>query len=202
MTIADHTTDRRRVLGLVGAAGAAAFLAACGTKSNSSASGPTTTTLAPSAKDLALLTTAASLEELEVSILQSGTKAGVFKTPAVVDAVKAMLAHHQSHAALFEGHATRLGGQGAFTPNPAVSAQVAPRLANADEGAYLRVLFDLSQMTTATYQDALDTVSDNRLNTVFMSVAGAEARHATLIGSYIGQSLPTASFATTDKAVH
>jgi hypothetical protein len=202
VTIADHTTDRRRVLGLVGAAGAAAFLAACGKDSNGGATGATTTTLAPDANDVALLTTAASLEELEVAIYKAGLDGGAFKTPAVVEAVKAMSAQHRSHAALFEGHTSRLGGATPIAPNAALNAQLQPRLANADEAALLHVLFDVAQITTATYQDSLGRVADHRLNTVFMSVCGAEARHAALIGSFINQTLPAGSFGTTEKAVH
>ena len=45
------------------------------------------------------------------------------------------------------------------------------------------------------------SVADNRLNLVLMSIAGVEARHAALLGTMTGQTLPAGSLAPVDKAV-
>jgi predicted glycoside hydrolase/deacetylase ChbG (UPF0249 family) len=71
----------------------------------------------------------------------------------------------------------------------------------ADEGAFLRLAYDLSTQAAATLQAALGNVDDAALNVVVMSVAGVEARHTALLGPMINQPVAQAAFAATDKAV-
>jgi hypothetical protein len=200
--VSDETTDRRRFLVLGAAGGAAAILAACGKKSSSAGGeSATTTTTIPSADDVKLLRTASSLEALEVAIYQKAIDGGVVKTPAALATIKTLQAQHKEHTALFAGHTTRLGGTALTDANPALLAQLQSRLNGADEAGLLRLAFDVAQMTTATYQAAVGNVKDNRLNLILMSVAGVEARHAALLGTMTGQSVPAGSLSTTEKAI-
>lgn len=194
----DLTSDRRRFLALGGVAGAA-LLAACGSSNKGAAESVTPTTLAPNATDVALLKTASSLEELEVALYQTALDGGLVKTPAVLEAVKVLQAQHKAHAGLFEGHTSRLGGEPMIAANPQLLAQYKSRLT--DEGAVLRAMFDLAQVTAATYQAAVGGVGDKQLNLILMSVAGVEARHVALIGTMINQPVAAASLATTEKAL-
>ncbi len=194
------TPDRRRFLALGGVA-ALAVVGACGTKNDSSgeATATTTTSMAPSAADVAFLRNASSLEELEVALYKKALDGGLLKTPAVLETVKLFQAQHQNHAALFEGHTTRLGGPPDAQPNAALRG----RLASAtDEASVLRLAVELALATTATYQSGVGVVSDAALSVVLMSVAGVEARHAALLGTMINLPVAPASFATTERAVH
>jgi hypothetical protein len=197
VTTEDFLTSRRRFLAVGGVAGAA-LLAACTTKSEG-AGEATTTTAKPSALDITRLQTASALEELEVALYQHALDGGLVKSAAALDVVKLLQAQHKNHAALFEGHTTRLGGSPATAPNAALLAQFTSRLT--DEAAVLRAMYDLAQITAATHQTAVGTVIDNQLNVVFMSVCGVESRHAALIGTMINQPVAAASIATTEKAV-
>jgi hypothetical protein len=200
--IHESTSDRRRFLALGGAVGTAAVLAACGKSDTSKDTSAATTTTAVAARDVALLQKASSLEELEVAIYQRGLDGGIIKTPAVLDTIKILQAQHHSHAGLFEGHTSRLGGQVVTAPNAVLLGQLQGRLAAAaDEIALLKIAFDVALVTAATYEAAVGTVTDTRLNLVLMSIAGVEARHAALIGPMVNQPVAAGSFATTEKAL-
>jgi len=195
--------DRRGFLMLGGAAGAAVLLAACGSDDDAGPASATTTTSAPpSARDVTLLRTASSIEELEVEIYKRGIDGGLFTSPGMADAAKLLQSQHDEHGALFQGHTTRLGGEPFTQPNPALLQQFQSRIAAAtNEGALLRLLFDIAQAAAATYQAAVTNVDDDGLNLLLMSVAGVEARHAAYLGGMLNQPVPAGSFATTAGAV-
>ena len=189
------STDRRSFL--IGAAALAA-LAACGSDGDDGETEATTTsTAAPSANDVALLRTASSIEELEVALCQRGID-GLVKTPATVELLKTLQAEHKQHAAVVQGHTSRLGGEPFMQANPALQQQFG-RVT--DEGSLLRALYDLALAAAATYQAPVGSVADKRLNVVLMSVAGVEARQAALLGAMVNQPVAAASLATTEKAV-
>ncbi len=198
MDIHEPTTDRRGFLALGGIAGAA-LLAACGSDSDGETAAATTTTTISSARDVALLRTASSLEALEVEIYKRALAGGVVKTPAAVDMMKVLQAQHGEHAALFQGHTSRLGGEPFADPHPPLLQQFQGRLG--DEASVLRAAFDLAQIAAATYQAAVGGVDDKRLDLILMSIAGVEARHAALIGTMVNQPVPVGSFAATDRAI-
>jgi hypothetical protein len=195
-------TDRRaflgRALAVGGGVGGAALLAACGSKKGTATGATTSTSMSPSAGDVVLLRTASALEELEIAIWKQGLASGAIKTPSVVDTVKVLQAQHQQHAGVFDGHTSRLRGQPYTSPHPVLLAQLQPRLT--DEASYIRAAVDAALTAAATYQAALTAVKDKRLTIVMASVAGVEARHAALLGTMVGQQLPTASLATTERA--
>jgi hypothetical protein len=194
------TYDRRAFLSVAGVVGVGALLAACGNGNDKGAGeAATTTTTTRDANDVALLRTASSLEQLEIAIYKRGLDGGLIKTPAVVDSVKVLMAQHEQHAALFDGHTTRLGGSPFGQVNPVLLAQLQPRLT--DEAGVLRAALDAAQLAEATYQAAVGGVGDARLNLILMSVAGVEARHSALISTLVNQPTAAASFATTERAV-
>ena len=190
-------TTRRECLVLGGAAATAAVVAACGSDSSpSSTDDATTTTKAPvRASDVALLRLAASIEELEVALCQKG----IDMKGASVDTIKLLQSEHKAHAAIFQGHTTRLGGDPMMQANAVLAPQYLDRAS--DEGAVLRALYDLAQVAAATYQAGVGTVADHQLDTILMSVAGVEARQVALLGTMINQPVAPNSLATTEKAV-
>ena len=192
------TPDRRSFL-LFGGVAALAAVAACGSDSDDDEAAATSTTNAPRAADVMLLRTASSIEELEVALCQRAIDGSFVKTAGLGDTIKLLQSQHKQHAAVFQGHTTRLGGEPFTQPNPALSPQLLPRVI--DEGSLLRALFDLTQVAAATYQAGVGSVGDNQLNVILMSVAGVEARQAALLGTMINQPAATASLATTQKAV-
>lgn len=197
----EMTADRRSFLMYSGVAGAAALLAACGGDDDDQAEAvaATTSTTAARAADVALLRTASSLEKLAIAIYKQGLDNGVIKTPANVEMVRVLQAQHGEHAALFDGHTARLGGEPAPDANAPLLQQVQSRLG--DEASLLRAALDVAQIAAATYQAAVAGVGDTRLNVVLMSIAGVEARHAALLGMLTGVTLPAAGLSTTERAV-
>jgi hypothetical protein len=174
-------------------------VAACGSDSSSGGGDEATTTSAPppKASDVALLRLAASIEELEVALCQKGID-GLVKG-GNLDTIKLLQSEHKQHAAIFQGHTTRLGGDPMMQANPVLAPQYLDRAT--DEGAVLRALYDLAQVAAATYQAGVGAVADHQLDTILMSVAGVEARQAALLGTMINQPVAATSLATTEKAV-
>src|SRR5687767_9737567 len=109
--------DRRKVLTLGGGAVLlAAVFAACGDDDDSNgaaaASGETTTTQpTASAKDIATLRTATSVENAAVAAYKRIVDAGLVKAAQPLSAVQRMQANHQDHAQLFQNTTTGSGGQ-------------------------------------------------------------------------------------------
>jgi hypothetical protein len=197
--VSDHfLTDRRTFLAVAGLAAAVAA-GACGSDDDGAEVAATTSTAAPNTGDVALLRTASSIEELEVALCQRAIDGGLLKSAAANDVVKLFQAQHKQHAGVLEGHTTRFAGEPYTQPNPALLQQFQARVT--DEASLLRALYDLAQMSAATCQAAVGTVRDSQLNVVLMSIAGAEARQAAVLGAMTNQPVAAASLAPTDRAV-
>ncbi|MEY2568302.1 MAG: hypothetical protein QOE35_2831 [Actinomycetota bacterium] len=187
---------------------AAAVLAACGNDKKSgtaggAAAGTTSTTAkAPSAGDIAVLRTASSLELVAVNTYDVAIKSGLVKTPAVSDAAKAFMSQHKDHATIFESLTKKVGGDPYTNPNPAVTGQLAPRLAAVkSEQDVVALALDLERSAAATYLAAVGSFADTSLNEAIMSVGGVEARHAAVLATVLGQPPVSGAFATTAGAV-
>lgn len=197
---------RRRLL-RIGATSVAAtaVLAACGGDDEGSGSGAaeTTTTAKPaSAGDVRVLQTASSLELVAVATYDHAIKSTLVTTPAVADAAKAFMSQHKDHADAFEALTKKLGAKPYSAPNPAVTQQLAPRVASlASETDVVALALDLERVAAATYLAAVGTFTDLSLNEVIMSVGGVEARHATVLAGVLGQPAIAGAFATTTGAV-
>ena len=195
---------RRRFL-RVGATSvaAAAVLAACGGgDDDEAASEPTTTTAKPSPADITVLRTASSLELVAVAVYDQAIKSGFVTTPAVTEAARTFMSQHKDHAAIFQALTKRLGGEPFTTANPAVTAQLQPRLAGlTTERDVVALALDLERSAAATYLGAVGNLTDASLNETIMSVGGVEARHATVLANVLGENGVPAAFANTTGAV-
>jgi rubrerythrin len=187
---------------------AGAVLAACGNDDKGGSGGgtaaETTTTTAKkaSAADITVLRTASSLELVAANVYDGATKSGLLTTPAVADAAKAFMSQHKDHAAVFDSLTKKLGGEPYTEPNPAVAAQVAPKLtALHSENDVVALALELERSAAATYLASVGTFSDPSLNEAIMSVGGVESRHAAVLATVLGQPAVPAAFAVTTGAV-
>lgn len=183
---------------------ATAVLAACGDDDEGPSAAETTSTTKKGAApgDLTTLRTASSLELVAAATYDQAVKSGLVTTPAVVEAARAFLRQHKEHAALFEGLTKKLGGQPYTEPNPAVTQQLAPRVAGLkSEQDVLNLALELERAAAATYLASVGTFDDTSLNEAVMSVGGVESRHAAVIAGVLGQPAVPGAFATTAGAV-
>ncbi|MDJ0347234.1 ferritin-like domain-containing protein [Streptomyces sp. H10-C2] len=157
---------------VAGVAGAAALL--------SSARATATT-----ADDIMALQTAASLENLAISVYQ--TAAGL---PFIKDGNKTVAAfiaktttQHQAHAKAFNAAATQAGGKAQTGPDPKYAAVVKEALPTIKGPADVVALaITLEDVAAQTYTKNVGQVSDAQLRKLFASVAPVEAQHrATLL---------------------
>jgi len=185
----------------------AAVLSACGSNSEPIAGDtgdPTTTTAssvvpttqapdpdAAATLDKVLLRTAASLENLAVTIygvaLGSSSvaelPAEIDFDPAVADAARLFQSHHRAHAQALNGALEELGEQAYTDPNKYIfDNAVNPQLSGlTDEPAVVRFALDVENVAAGTYAFAAGKLSTPALRQTLMSIGGVESRHATAL---------------------
>lgn len=163
----------RRGSAVAGAAGAAALLtsvrAAAATSSN----------------DVMALQTAASIENLAISVYQ--TAAGL---PFIKDGNKTIVAfiaktttQHQAHVKAFNAAVTQAGGKQQTGPDPKYAAVVKKTLPTIKTPAdVVKLAITLEDVAAQTYTKNVSQVSSAELRKLFASVAPVEAQHrATLL---------------------
>ncbi|MFE9423707.1 ferritin-like domain-containing protein [Kitasatospora sp. NPDC006697] len=137
------------------------------------------------ADDIMALQTAASIENLAVSVYQ--TAAGL---PFIKDGNKTVAAfiakttqQHQAHAQAFNAAATQAGGQAQNNPDPKYKAVVDQALPTIQGPAdVVKLAITLEDVAAQTYTKNVSQVSDAQLRKLFASVAPVEAQHrATLL---------------------
>lgn len=186
---------------------AAAVLAACGSNDKGSGAATPAETTTSTAKlatpgDITVLRTASSLELVAVNAYDAAIKANLLTTPAVSDAAKAFMGQHKDHSDVFQSLTKKLGGEPYDKPNPALTAQLQPRLAGlANEQQVIALALELERAAAATYVAAVGTFGDPSLNEAIMSVGGVEARHAAVLATVLNQPAVPGAFATTAGAV-
>ena len=205
--------DRRRFLQAGGGALLAAAIAAC-TKSKPKAQpGATTTTTStvttttapgPTASDITLIRTAASLEALAVSVYQRAAAANLIKDPAALDATTLFLSHHMTHLQTMNTLLTATEQQAVSDPNPAIEKVFKPALAAArTQDDMVELLFTLEDAIGQTYVYAAGLLSTPEHRTTIMTVAGVHARERALLGVVYGHHDPAdlfpSSFARNDN---
>ncbi|MFJ9690920.1 ferritin-like domain-containing protein [Kitasatospora sp. NPDC101183] len=164
---------------LAGAAGMALLLG--GTRAYADSPSPS----GSMADDILALQTAASIENLAVSVYR--TAAGL---PFIKDGNKTVAAfiakttqQHQAHAQAFNAAATQAGGQAQNNPDPKYKAVVDQALPTIKGPAdVVKLAITLEDVAAQTYTRNVSQVSDAQLRKLFASVAPVEAQHrATLL---------------------
>ncbi|MGA5824246.1 ferritin-like domain-containing protein [Kitasatospora sp. NPDC094028] len=164
---------------IAGAAATAALLG--GSRAFADSPSPSGST----ADDIMALQTAASLENLAVSVYR--TAAGL---PFIKDGNKTVAAfiakttqQHQAHAKAFNAAATQAGGQAQNNPDPKYKAVVDQALPTVKGPAdVVKLAIALEDVAAQTYTKNVSQVTDAQLRKLFASVAPVEAQHrATLL---------------------
>ncbi|MFJ9611594.1 ferritin-like domain-containing protein [Kitasatospora sp. NPDC101176] len=137
-----------------------------------------------SADDIMALQTAASIENLAVSVYQ--TAAGL---PFIKDGNKTVAAfiaktteQHQAHAKAFNAAATAAGGQAQNNPDPKYKAVVDQALPTIKTPAdVVKLAITLEDVAAQTYTKNVGQVSNADLRKLFASVAPVEAQHRAVL---------------------
>jgi hypothetical protein len=186
--------NRRQMLKFGGAGVAmTAVIAACKGATPSVSVTPATTTstaLAGSAGDIAILRTASSIEALAVSVYATALKTGLVTTTTTSDLLKLFQSQHAQHGDLFQRSTRTVGGTAFTDPNPLLMQQlVQPRLAALKaEADVVALAYDLEHLASATYQADIGAFSNPKLNVSVASVGATEARHVALLAVISGKS--------------
>jgi Ferritin-like domain len=201
------STSRRAFLAVLGMAGAAGLDACTGSHGPARTIGAapvaptttasTTTTTSPPvppgpAVDILVLQTASSIEHFAAGVYTRLAGTGVVMMPGVGDALRLFADHHTSHGGAFEGATGRAGGTPFTHANPALSATFEARIeALGTEADVLSLAYGIEQLAAATYASNAVEVSTG-LAPVLVGVAAAEARHLTVLATFIGGVLAAA----------
>ncbi|MFD5030166.1 ferritin-like domain-containing protein [Streptomyces sp. NPDC058220] len=157
---------------LAGAAGAAALL------------GSTRAVAATSRDDIMALQTAASIENLAVSVYRTAAGMAFIKhgNKLISQFVTRTAQQHEEHAKAFNAAATRAGGKAQPGPDPKYEAMVQEEVPSMTTPAeVVSLILSLEDVASQTYTKNIGQVSDARLRRLFASVAPVEAQHRAIL---------------------
>jgi hypothetical protein len=199
------TLSRRAFLAALGAAGAAGLdacthahgpartIGAVPVVTTTSSTSTTVSAPAPGpAVDVLVLQTASSIEHYAAGVYTRLEGMGLVTAPASSEALRLFADHHTNHGGMFEGATARAGGTPFTKANPVLSGDVETRVeALRTEADVLALAYSIEQFTAATYTANAAQVSPG-LAPLLVGVASAEARHVTLLATYLGGLFPAA----------
>ncbi|WP_327071103.1 ferritin-like domain-containing protein [Kitasatospora sp. NBC_01302] len=137
------------------------------------------------ADDIMALQTAASIENLAVSVYQTAAGLPFIKNgnATVAAFITKTTQQHQAHAQAFNAAATQAGGKAQNNPDPKYKAVVDQALPTIQGPAdVVKLAITLEDVAAQTYTKNVSQVSDAQLRKLFASVAPVEAQHrATLL---------------------
>ncbi|WP_405020497.1 ferritin-like domain-containing protein [Kitasatospora sp. NBC_00070] len=137
------------------------------------------------ADDIMALQTAASLENLAISVYQTAATLPFIKdgNKTVAAFIAKTTEQHQAHAKAFNAAATQAGGKAQNSPDPKYKAVVDQTLPTIKTPAdVVKLAITLEDVAAQTYTKNVGQVSNGDLRKLFASVAPVEAQHrATLL---------------------
>ncbi|MFE0465311.1 ferritin-like domain-containing protein [Kitasatospora sp. NPDC058965] len=137
------------------------------------------------ADDIMALQTAASIENLAVSVYQTAAGLPFIKdgNKTVTAFITKTTAQHQAHAKAFNAAATQAGGKAQNGPDPKYKAVVDQALPTIKTSAdVVKLAITLEDVAAQTYTKNVSQVTSADLRKLFASVAPVEAQHrATLL---------------------
>ncbi|MER5863553.1 ferritin-like domain-containing protein [Kitasatospora sp. NPDC002040] len=137
------------------------------------------------ADDIMALQTAASLENLAISVYQTAATLPFIKdgNKTVAAFIAKTTEQHQAHAKAFNAAATQAGGKAQTGPDPKYKAVVDQALPTIKGPAdVVKLAITLEDVAAQTYTKNVGQVSNGDLRKLFASVAPVEAQHrATLL---------------------
>lgn len=158
---------------VAGAAGAAALMSSL------------RATAATSSDDVMALQTAASIENLAISVYQTAAGLPFIKNgnKTIAAFIAKTTTQHQAHAQAFNSAAGQAGGKAQTEPDPKYAAVVQQTLPSIKTPAdVVKLAITLEDVAAQTYTENVGQVSSAELRKLFASVAPVEAQHrATLL---------------------
>lgn len=134
--------------------------------------------------DVQALQTAASIENLAVSVYQTAAGLSFIKSGnATVSAfIAKTTTQHQAHAQAFNAAISSAGGQAQSKPDPKYAAVVQQMLPSIKGPAdVVKLAITLEDVAAQTYTKNVSQVSSSSLRTLFGSVAPVEAQHRSVL---------------------
>jgi rubrerythrin len=139
---------------------------------------------AASSDDIQALQTAASIENLAVSVYTTAAGLSFIKdgNKTVAAFITKTTQQHQAHAQAFNAAATQAGGKAQNSPDPKYDAVVKQKLPSIKTPADVVALaITLEDVAAQTYTKNVSQVSDAQLRKLFASVAPVEAQHRSVL---------------------
>ncbi|GAA1069089.1 hypothetical protein GCM10009665_75940 [Kitasatospora nipponensis] len=136
------------------------------------------------ANDVMALQTAASIENLAVSVYRTAAALPFIKdgNPTVAAFIAKTTGQHQAHAQAFNSAATQAGGQAQNNPDPKYKAIVDQALPTIKTPAdVVKLAITLEDVAAQTYTKNVSQVSSADLRKLFASVAPVEAQHRAVL---------------------
>ena len=141
---------------------------------------------AQSTKDVQILQTAASLENLAVATYDTALTLDFIGGSSAIPTVKTFVGmtrdQHSDHAKAFNAAATRLDGKAQKQPDPALLKVVndaKPGLT--DPAAVVALAIDLENTAASTYVANTSELKNKKARSVIASVMGVEAQHLAIL---------------------
>ncbi|MEN8651672.1 ferritin-like domain-containing protein [Streptomyces sp. 21So2-11] len=161
---------------------------------------------AASSNDVMALQTAASLENLAVSVYRTAAGLPFIKNgnKAVAAFISKTTEQHMAHGKAFNAAATKAGGKAQYEPDAKYAAVVKKTLPSIKTPAdVVKLAITLEDVAAQTYTKNIGQVKDEKLRQLFASVAPVEAQHrATLLAvqALLAAGLPELVAIPTDAA--
>lgn len=166
----------------VGLLGTGALLFGAG-RARAAGSTPTGSSSA-NANDIMALQTAASIENLAVSVYTAAAGLPFIKTgnPTVAEFISKTTAQHAAHATAFNAAIAHAGGKEQHGVDPKYAAMLQSQLPNIkNAGDVVAVAVNLEDVAAQTYTKYVGEVTTPALRTLFGSVAPVEAQHRSVL---------------------
>jgi rubrerythrin len=177
---------RRQLLGVAGAGGSAALVAACGAEKPGGASARDL-----AARDLRLLGSALDLEHTVIAAYTAGAR---LARGDALRHIRAILEQERVHAARLTEAIERRGGR----PNPPKTREeytrAFPALREPEDA--LRFGVDLESAAIRLYHEAMSKLSEPPLRLLAAAIATSEAEHAALLRGDLGRPQAPDAFVT------
>ena len=138
----------------------------------------------PSSNDIMALQTAASIENLAVSVYTTAAGLSFIKSgnATVAAFITKTTAQHTAHAQAFNAAITQAGGKTQTAPDPKYAAVVKSALPTIKTPAdVVKLAITLEDVAAQTYTKYVGEVSTSSLRTLFGSVAPVEAQHRSVL---------------------
>jgi rubrerythrin len=139
---------------------------------------------AASSDDIMALQTAASIENLAVSVYTTAAALPFIKdgNKTVAAFIAKTTAQHTAHGQAFNAAATQAGGKAQNAPDPKYAAVVKQTLPTIKTPAdVVKLAITLEDVAAQTYTSYVSQVSDAALRRLFASVAPVEAQHRSVL---------------------